>query len=264
MWKEYFVYGLTFTSLPADTGTTFTSNDIRIDPDSDFEFIKTMFFPVTSRVRVQYRDDTNGRFLMKGSQDIRTIGGHAVYSMAPGAPTPPGFVPFIWPRPYIIPGGTTFSVFAADFSGLSYTFRLAFHGSKIRPDDKAPWDRQYRALVPYVYPITTATPNTVLIAASGSISASIPTDNDAHFLVQKITGTRTGECSLTIKDGARDRQWMDSAIHFDNLVGNGHYPNILPSPRFIPRGAVIAVTLTDLSGAANTVELNFEGIKLYE
>lgn len=264
MYKEFFVYSTFFDNLAAGTGVAFTANEIRIDPDADFEFVKTIFQPVTARARIRYRDDTNTRFLQKAQQDIRTVGGHAIYSMAPATPRlAPGFVPFIWPRPYIIAPATTFSVEVADFSGLSYDLRISFHGSKLRPG-KAPWDRPFRALVPYVYPITTAAAGTVNIPANGSASASIATDNDAHFLVQKIVGSRTGPCTVEIKDGARDRQWQDTPVHFDNMVGNGHYPNILPSPRFIYRGSVISFSLVDLSGASNDVEINLVGVKLYE
>ncbi len=261
MWKEFYSYGIVFTDLPGGDGTSFTDTEIRIDTDSDFEFIKTLFHPITSRVRIRYRDDTNGRFLQKGSQDIRTIGGGAFFSMAPGTPVAVGFLPFIWPRPYIISAATTFTVQASDFSGLTSTFRLAFHGSKIRPG-KAPWDTKYRAMIPYVYPLNNS--GTVTIPANGSVSVSIPTDRDSHFLVHKLVGTRTGACTLIIKDAARDRQWMNTAIHFDNMIGNGHFPNILPSPRFIPRGSVISFTFTDLSGSDNVVELNVIGVKLYE
>ena len=259
-WKEYYIYSALFSDLPGGSGTVFTDVEIRIDSDSAFEFVKTIFQPVTSRVRIRYRDDTSGRFLMKGSQDIRTIGGTTLLSMAPGDPTAPGFLPFIWPKPYIIPPATTFNVQAADFSGLQTNLRMSFHGSKIRAG-RSPWDRKWSKAIPYVYPITSA--GTLSIVANGGASASIATDNDAHFLIQKITGARTGPCTLTAKDGARDRQWMDSVVHFDNFVGNGQFPNILPSPRFIARGSVIAITLTDLSGAANIIELNFEGVKLY-
>lgn len=260
MWREYFIYSALFTALPSGSGVTFTDVEVRIDTDADFEFIKTIFQPATAGARVKYRDDTTGRFLMKGSQDIRTIGGTAIASFPAGAPTPPGFLPFIWPKPYVIPAATTFTVSAADFTVSSYDLRISFHGNKIR-QGKAPWDEKYRAMVPYVYPFSST--GTVTLAANGPGSATIPTDNDADFIVHKITGARTGACLVTVKDGGRDRQWMDSAVHFDNLVGNGHYPNILPSPRFIPRGNPITFSLTDISGSTNTVEINLEGVKLY-
>lgn len=259
-WKEFYSYTILFSNLAAGSGTTFTDGEIRFDTDSDFEFVKTMMYPNTAKVRVSYRDDTSGRFLQKGSQDIRTISGHAFFSNPTINPTAPGFLPFIWPRPYIISAATTLTVSAADFSGIESDFRLAFHGSKIRPGE-APWSGKYRAILPYIYSLTGGT---IEIPANGSISVGIPTDQDAHFVVHKMTGTRDGSCTVTIKDASRDRQWMNSAVHFDMLIGNGTFPHNLSSPRFIARGSTIAVTLTDLSGSDNTVELNFIGTKIYE
>ncbi len=258
-WKEYYIYSAEFLPLAAGTGVTFTDVEMRLDTDADFEFIKTIFQPVTARYRVRYRDDTSGRFLQKASQDIRTIGGTSIYSMAPGNPTPPGFKPFIWPKPYRIAAATTLTVQAADFSGLSYNTRLSFHGNKIR-QGVAPW-AEYKSFIPFIYPIGTT--GIVTVAANSTVSVSIPTDMDSPFLAQMLTGSRTGQCLITIRDGARDRQWMNISQGFDNLVGNGHFPNVFPSPRFIPNGAVIAITIQDLSGVQNTVELNVEGIKLY-
>jgi hypothetical protein len=261
MWKEYYAYDIAFTDLAAGAGATFTPGEIRIDTDADFEFVKTMYQPAAGRYRVRYRDDTNGRYLMKGSADLRAIGGTALYSMAPVGPTPPGFVPFIWPKPYIINAATTFTVEIADYSGIISSPRLTFHGSKIRTGE-CPWMKKYRAEVPYTYPI--ATNAGVSVGASSTTTAAIATDNDAHFLCYKIVGSRTGACTVAIKDGARDRQWMNQAVTFDNLVGNGHFPHILATPRFIARGSVIAVVISDLSGAANVVDLEFVGVKLYE
>ena len=36
MYKEYYIYQTTFTSLAAGNGTVFTDNEIRIDSDSEF------------------------------------------------------------------------------------------------------------------------------------------------------------------------------------------------------------------------------------
>lgn len=260
-WKEYYSYTAEFLPITGGAGTIFTDVEVRMDTDANFEFNKTIYQPTTGRVRLRYRDDTAGRYLQKGSQDCRAIAGTSLYSMAPGGPTPPGFLPFIWSDPYYISAATTLTVQGAEFSGLSYNFRLTFHGAKIR-EGKAPWDKKFRAIAPYIYPINTS--GTVSVAANSTISASIATDNDAPFLCKGLVGARTGACLITIKDGARDRQWMNTAVHFDNLVGNAHYPHKLSAPRYVARGAVLAVTIQDLSGAANTVELNFLGVKLYE
>jgi len=259
-WAEYFIYNVEFLPLSAGSGNVFSDGEIRIDTDSEFEFVKTMYQPATGRFRVQYRDDTSGRFLQKGSQDIRTIGGTALIISGLGSPTPPGFVPFIWPRPYRIASSTTMTVSAADFSNTSYNARISFHGNKVRPG-RAPWDQEFRAIVPYVYSLSSS--GSVTVGANQTLSTSIVTDKDSAFLVQKIVGARSGECLVSIKDGAKDRHWQNIPTHFDNLVGSGSFPNVLPSPRYIARGATITVTIQDLSGASNSVEINFVGVKLY-
>ena len=91
----------------------------------------------------------------------------------------------------------------------------------------------------------------------------VPIDVDSDFMVQKITGTYTGAASLIIADGGRERWWMDKAVYIDTIVGNGQFPFILTSPRFIYRGSQISVSLSDLSGATNTIRIVFEGVKMY-
>lgn len=362
MFKEFYAYTANFLPLAlgaVGSNNPFTDVEVRIDPDSDFEFVKTIHTATSNAFRLKYRDDTNGRQLMKASQDARAISGTSLnlaqqaneifsatltpalvganttaeqlftvtglvagqtivsvnkptaqaglgivgwrvsavnqigitFSNNTGVGITPtaaevyliavtggnyltgqningytgSFVPFVWPRPYIIAGATTFTVSAADNSGVANTIRMAFHGSKIRAG-KAPWDRKYRAMIPYVYPLNVqgTVPGTVVIAASDTVAFSVPTDKDGSFLCMKLVGQRTGQALITIKDGGRDRQWMDSAMDFDNMVGNAMFPNILASPRYCEKGAVISGSIQDLSAASNTCEVDFVGIKVYE
>lgn len=258
MWREYFVYTVSFLPLAAGNGTTavFTDADIRIDPDSDFEFVSSMHTATSSNFRIQLRDDSLGRFLQKGHQHAETVLGKAFTTINSNA-----FLPFKWPAPYVISAATTLTVSVADFSTASNTIRIAYHGFKRRPGI-APWNKKYKQVAPYVYPITTSGSTT--IAANSTTTAAIQTDREAAFQVMQLTGRSTGACTLTIKDSARDAQWMNSAVHFDNLVGNSQFPHILEAPRFVYPGSVLTVALTDLSGSSNTVELNFIGRKLYE
>ncbi len=254
MWKEYFVYTFT-TNLPAGTGAAFTNTSIRIDSDADFEFHKTTYIATNDRIKLRYKDDSAGRYLTRSEVDIKTIAGRNTLAMGLSN----SFIPFVWPRPYIISAGANFSLEASDYSGVANTLRLAFHGAKIRQGD-APWDKNFRALVPFVYPIT-GTPITV--AANSTVSARIEIDIDSHFLVQKVVAIRTGEALINITDGARGREWGNVAVHIDNVAGNGALPNILSANRFIPRGSVVTLNIQDLSGLANIIELNLIGVKLY-
>ena len=244
-WREFFVYGLT-ASLQAGNGTVFSRSSIRIDSDADFEFQKTVYHATSGNIKLKYQDDSSGRYLIKTASDMRIIAGNFVGT------------PFIWPRPYIILAGTTFTVEAADASTVANVLRLAFLGGKIRPGTP-PWEKRFRGLVPFVY-------NTGLIdvAANGSMNLRIEVDNDAHFLVQKLTGFKVGSCTVSIREGSRDRDWQNQAVHFDCLFGNGQLPNVMYANRFVYRGSVVTIDVNDLSGLANQVELSFVGVKLYE
>lgn len=286
-YREFYAYNATFLSLAAGTvggNNAFVPNEVRIDSDSAFEFVKTIHrvanpttyaITNTNEFRLRYKDDASGRFLMKASEHCKTISGTAAAMTIPnGDIWDNSFMPFIWPRPYIIAASSTFTVEAADNSGVVNNIYLSFHGNKVR-SGQAPWTRKkYRSYVPYVYPIanissTTSVPSnpvagTIVIGANNTVSSPIATDSDADFLIFKITGKRTGPALVTIKDGSTDRQWMDQAMHIDNLIGNGMFPNILPSPRFIERGSVISTSIQDLSGATNSIECTFVGVKLFE
>jgi hypothetical protein len=209
---------------------------------------------------VTFMNDTGG-IITPTATEVYTV----VAMGGPGQGIQGNFIPFVWPRPYIIAGATGLTVSAADNSGNANLIRLAFHGSKLRPG-QAPWDRKYRAMIPYVYPLNVSgtVPGTVVVAANDTAAFSVPTDKDGSFLCMKLVGQRTGSALVTIKDGGRDRQWVDSATHFDNIIGSAGFPCILPSPRYCEKGAVISGSIQDLSGAANTCECDFAGIKIYE
>lgn len=256
LWKEYFVYDATATLL-AGTGTVFASTQIRIDSDANFELVKSSYVATNDRIKLKYRDDSLGRYLVKDPVDIKSIAGRNTLPMGLSN----SFMPFIWPRPYLLAAGSTFVVEAADASSAANTMRLSFHGAKIRPGI-APWlTKSYRAEIPMIYGLSGGP---ITIAALSSDTARIEIDVDSDFLVHKIVGVRTGAATISITETARGREWMSTAVHIDNVVGNGAFPNILRDPRFISRGSTITINLTDLSGAANVIEVTMIGVKLYE
>lgn len=277
VWKEYFVYTAEFTGTKAlaagtadgaPTAQRFDDFNIRIDSDSDFEFIKSMYVATDPRVYVRYADGTSGRQLHRGSLDLRFVAGQG---FNPTTPTEARwFLPFIWPQPYVISASSVFIVSGADFSGATNTVRLSFHGNKIRPGH-APYThhpdgrkRVYRAKVPFVYPLP-PDGESFSVGASATLPISVPIDMEADWLVYKLTLQRTGIALATLQDGSgRERQWMDRAVHVDNLGGSGQFPNVLTAPRYIPRGSSINGFITDLSVLTNRVRLYLHGVKLYE
>lgn len=258
--KEYYVYSFEDLALPASTGIAFDDITVKMDSDADFEIIKRSFIATDPRIRVRYQDDSYGRQFQNASLDIRAVSGTilAVPATTVGVSVN-NFIPYILPRPYLIRAGTTFTNSYADFSVVGNVIRESFHGAKLRPG-QAPWDQEWNAKPPFTY-----TTGLVTLTAGNTFSGQIPIQVDSHFLITKITGTRssTAPALVTIKTGGNDRQWMDKAVHFDNLVGNAQFPNILPAPRLAERGSNINVTIQNLSGVTGTYEIIFGGMKLF-
>ncbi len=278
-WKEFFVYSADFTGAKAlaagtvnadPTALAFDSFAIRIHSDSDFEWLKTMYTFTDPRVYVRLQDDSSGRRLHRSTLDLRLASGIGVSLAALVANIEStAFLPFIEPAPYTIAAATTFSVDAADFSGALNTVRVSFHGNKIRPG-AAPWERDengmpraYRARVPFKL-VLPPDGTTMAVAANATVNPSAPMDMEGDFLVHRITGLHTGAALIQLQDGSgRDRLWQDRAVDFGLMCGNGVFPMILPSPRFVYRGSSVQALIQDTSGALNRLKVILHGEKLY-
>lgn len=259
-WKEYYCYSFENTSLASGSAASpvFADTTIRTDSDSDYEVMKRTHIATDSRIFVRYQDDAYGRFLQNRQLDLRAVSGTILFTtgVVDVGIHPNNFLPYILTRPFPIRAATNFTCQFADFSGAANSIRHTFHGAKLRTD-KAPWDKRWNAMAFFDYAVE------ISMDANGSGIGNLAINIDSHFLVRRLTATRTGAALITIKDGAADRQWMDKPVHIDNLFGNSQFPNILPAPRFVYRGSVINITATDLSGASNTLRLVFSGDKLF-
>jgi len=265
-WYEYFVYSITFSTMAVGTGVTFIDGEMRIDSDADFQFLKTLYHSTNdlADVKVKYKDDSSGRYLIKSATSLRSIGGRSLSLDNSGSYD---FRPYVWPIPYNIRRATTLTIQAANSHAIiTPTIYLSFHGGKVR-EGIAPWKRPGYKKIPYVYTlsrnINTLPEGTVQIAANQTLSVNISTDKDSDFLVNKITGSATGNALVTIQDMGRDRQWMNTPTHIRNLIGSGAFPNVLATPRFINRGSVMSLSIQNLTAAVNNIEFNLIGQKLF-
>lgn len=261
-YKEYFCYSFEDTALVLGTGVAFEDTTVKMDSDADFEIIKRSHVAIDNRIRVKYQDDSYGRQFQNASMDLRAVSGAILEAtgVVDIGQSLNNFMPYILPRPYLIRAGTTYTASYADFSGVTNSIRETFHGAKIR-QGKAPWDQEWSAKPPYDY-----TTGSQVIAAGNTASLAINIGIDAHFLIQKIVGVRTSQSPalVSIRTGGNDRTWMDKAVHFDNLVGNAQFPNILPAPRLAERGSSIQITVQNLSATvAGTYEIVLSGLKLF-
>jgi hypothetical protein len=273
VWKEYYVISADFAGAAALAAGTangrpsvqaFSSLSIRIDSDANFEFCKSQYVATDPRVYVQYRDETAGRYLNRGSLDLIALAGIAApYPEVGGATNPQGptLQPFVWPQPHVIQAASAWVVFGADYSGAQNTVRLAFHGAKVRPG-RAPWDRPGARRLPYYVAIPDDSVNPQ-VSANATQPWSVQIDQEADFVVTKMMIVRTGAALVRILDG-RDRSWFLSDQHVDNVGGNGGFPNILAAPRFLPRGSPVYGQFQDLSGANNILRMYLAGYRVFD
>ena len=288
-WKEYYVYTADFVGAkvlaaapaanapPVGAGApAFQDFEIRIDSDSDFEIVKLIYTATDPRVYARFQDQTAGRYLHRGSLDLRNNAGLGINTSVGGLGGPTetqAFLPFVWPQPHVVAAATVFDVQAADFSGAANTVRLAFHGNKIRPGHP-PWmfdangnPKRYGRKLWFTYPVPpdASVTSTGLPANASGVPFSAPVDMEADFICYKVTAQFQGPLTVSIQDGSgRDRAWMNSAIHIQNFAGNGQFPNNFTAPRFIARGSLLQIIANELSGAANRFRMFFHGVKLYE
>lgn len=102
-----------------------------------------------------------------------------------------------------------------------------------------------------------------VITGNGQANLITRIDADADFLVRKIVGNRTGAYTLQISDSAAADSWQDQPVSDANQVGTAQYPYLLAKPRLIGRNSTISIQMNDLSGSTNTVQLIYEGAKVY-
>ncbi len=254
MWNEFYVYSI-FSALPAAAGVTFTNISTRLDRDADFEWVKTIC--TGGNIRIKFIEETTGFNYPKIPCFLANIASNFVGT------------PYLF-DPVTLPAGAVLTTQASDNSGAGFNMRLALHGSKKRPGNP-PWGfydpttgktimKHYRLKRPAWYSTDRQT-----VAAGATIDIPVTVDGDAHFLVKKISGSRQGACLVSINTAERGQDWMNSAVHFDTIVGNAQFPNVLFSNRYIQKNSSIVVTIQNLDLVnANIIEILFYGLKLFE
>jgi len=258
IYREYYIQEASKTLTASATGTSLETHTLKIDRDSDFEIVRTTYAATNDRIKVKMRDDVLGLYLLKDAADIKAIAGRNTLDIGLSN----SFLPFNWPQPHhIVRAGATLTLEMADYSNVSNAVRLALHGSKIKQGQPpwAEWVTNPKRMRPMIYSFSGGAKT---VTANGTATALIEADIDSHFLVQKITGIRTGGATISVNEGASGREWSNQAMHLDNLVGNGSFPNILPAYRFITKGSTLTINLTDLSGASNVIDVVLIGVKL--
>jgi hypothetical protein len=247
-WKEPFIYCADFLPLAAGSGNAYTSFELKIANNADFELIRSIHQATSDSVNLRIFNATTGRDILRTQGDIRAISSKAFSGI-----TANGFVPYTWPIPYYVPAGTELNIFAADSSGSDNNFRLAFHGNNIYTED-APYEKR-KSRESYAFSMASGS-----LSAYSTVTKTLMVDTNAGYLISKLTGISTGTCTIYIQD---KRPWSTRDVHMYNMIGNSQFGNNLTSRRWIPEKTMLSVRFTDISGSTNNISISFQGERVY-
>src|SRR5574343_1193617 len=118
---EYFVYNIA-PALSAGTGVVFEDTNFLIS-NYDFIFKRTIHVATSNVILKKLFNPQTGRYLFKGSDDIRHISGTSLNGL-----TAYGFTPYNWPVPYRVKGNNYMRASLADNSGAPNQLYMAYHG----------------------------------------------------------------------------------------------------------------------------------------
>ncbi len=261
MWQEWFSYGFLHT-LALGNGTIYLPNNppVRVDSNSDFLWMKSLYGATNANIRLTFQDNRLGRQLTITNVALRTIASNFA-----GAP-------FIIPPPYyLLTAGSLFTLNASEASGAANVLRFVMQGAKLRAGI-APWEQAqgqwklYRRREPFVY-----NTGVLAIAANATASFSLPIENDAPFLIQKMTGEHNGAVGALLVDmrdtTSMENNWMNLPLPFETIFGTGQFPNIMYAYRYVggsQQVAVITINVQNLTAAAINFEINLSGLKLFQ
>jgi hypothetical protein len=257
---EYFIYNIA-PALAAGTGAVFADTDLLINK-YDFIFKRTIHVATSDLILMRLFNPDTSKYLSKGTDDLRHISGTSLNGI-----TAYGFTPYNWHLPYRVKGNTRITASLSDNSGAPNQLYLAYHGDNVL--QVAPLDMRGEP-VDYtkdrsgkikVEPVIYESPAITTGAAVGAEAQDTIHIDDTDFVCTKITGVSTGTGFVKILDERRNLAWQNQKTHVQNLFGNGQFPNMLTSPRFIGAKTPLNITFENLVGGANTLRIYLHGYK---
>lgn len=104
----------------------------------------------------------------------------------------------------------------------------------------------------------------VSLVANGAGSIVIITPSRFDFIVKSISGRSTGTYLLNFLGTGKSELLNNKPLHSSTVIGTGNLPYPLPFPVILRRSESFVIDVSDLSGSANTIEIQLHGIALYD
>jgi hypothetical protein len=182
---------------------------------------------------------------------------------------------FIEPNPLVLHGGADFAVVLDDRQTVAaaITARLLHYGYTVHkaPVQEARWYAEAEEWS-YTADFTAEGPNGAAIVANGSSDLPMNIDPDGDFQLYKLAIVSDGDCKVQILNADRHQNLFApaSGVHSFLLQGtifgadptSGGWPFRLLTPEFVKAASSLSVMVSDLSSAANRVQVIGRGRKL--
>ena len=262
-----YIYSLQISVPPSTTlynmGVPSTPYVLNIQPN-DFSWIKTMAVMSNgtrlARVKVKRSEDGRDTTLTAQGQAQTAIGyadGYIPLKTWAGT----GKFPYIKKPPEYCKFNVTRTITLADESGaaVAYTAYIAISGTQFVPANGA-----YRLVGPWSnaidVPVST---NRIAVTANGTKTFNV-TMQDGDFVCTELFIDAQAACLINVTYNSIPL--TDGYIHSSNIDGesnvSGTVPNILTSQMEVINNGVITISINDISGAPNNVDVSFGGFLL--
>lgn len=271
MWRDPFSYVLNFTGanqLPVNGTVTLAAD---IDREADFAIMRLVAHATSLNVRAQIKDQDD-RLILSGATPLGNIFGHGQW-------------PYRLDAPKIIRRTNQVRVTLTDVSAALNNVRLLLTGASLfsAPPFAIP---KFVAAEPFFMTVNfggEATDDVPAVGANGTVPFGRRTPGDSWFECTRMTLSATattlagGGTIQVSTNGFRD--WFRQPVHFllvgctdflGNFAGidapnNPHAPFAyeFTPPKLLPPSTQLQITVTDLSGAPNSVRVTLHGNRRY-
>lgn len=93
-----------------------------------------------------------------------------------------------------------------------------------------------------------------LTAGAESRDQILPFEVDCEAVVLALAGSSTGAYQIELKD-ARGNSITTAPVRNANMIGTAQFPVALPAPLLIPARGTLGLSIKDLSGSGNAIQI---------
>lgn len=282
MWRDPYAYNVDFAganALPGGAPGAAKSLPLTIDREGDFAIYETRHIATSTNYVVGVVDQDSRQIITGGAGQSAQAFAHS------GAMYGTGQSPNVWPAARIVKRTNVLTVTAQDQSGAANTVRHLYVGAQLftSPPFVIPNFQFAEAwwLTIGFGPLPTDNAPAVPATTQSQFGVNLPGDSwvEVHTLMIAATNASPGGgASLQIlTNGARE--WFRNPIHIallgaQDLVQNfqgvsgpiqpsAGFPHRFNPPKLLPIRTTLLFSVTDLSGAANTVRIVLGGVRRY-